>query len=264
MPLSGFKTLKVPAAAGRGNTGSGNTGRSQQIYSIRASTHGTSEFCLLTRDRESSDRAVFGPTFSGLLNVCESYGDSHGNLAPQVIPASPAPSIPPGLKQRFHPFGSKTPTLTCVAESETDGAALGPSSATFRPLGKRLVGETEQGEEDEEGRKKKKKKKKDKRIKTEQEEGSLDVVAVKVEPIAETLIEEMSLELPLQEGDVLEEKRKKKKKKKNREREEVEQGVSVKMEEEMVKCEPLGILCDDVVEGCVKKKKKKKNKTDDD
>uniref|UniRef100_A0A3Q3VUQ0 CD3e molecule, epsilon associated protein n=1 Tax=Mola mola TaxID=94237 RepID=A0A3Q3VUQ0_MOLML len=209
-------------------------------------------------------QAVFGPTFSGLLNVCESYGDSHGNLAPQVIPASPAPSIPPGLKQRFHPFGSKTPTLTCVAESETDGAALGPSSATFRPLGKRLVGETEQGEEDEEGRKKKKKKKKDKRIKTEQEEGSLDVVAVKVEPIAETLIEEMSLELPLQEGDVLEEKRKKKKKKKNREREEVEQGVSVKMEEEMVKCEPLGILCDDVVEGCVKKKKKKKNKTDDD
>lgn len=257
MPLSGFKTLEVPAAAGRGNTG-----RSQLIYTIRASTHGTSEFNLLTRDRESSGRAVFGPTFSGLLNVCESCGDSQGNLAPQVIPASPAPSIPPGLKQRFQPFGSKTPTLTYMAESETDGAALGPSSATFRPLGKRLIGETEQGEEDEEGRKKKKKKKKE-RIK--QEEGSLDVVAVKVEPIAETLVEEMSLEFPLQEGDNLEEKRKKKKKKKNREREEVEQSVSVKMEEEMVKCEPPGILCEDVVEGHVKKKKKKKkSKTDDD
>ena len=142
VPLSGLQTLKVPAAADGGRTGS-----SQQIYSILASTHGTSELCLLTADKKSSDAVVFGPSFSGLLNVCESYGDSSTNQAPQVIPAAPAPSIPPGLKQRYHPFGSKTPTLTYVAENETDGAAFGPSSTTLRPLVmKRFAEETWQND----------------------------------------------------------------------------------------------------------------------
>lgn len=264
MPLSGFQTLKVPAAAGGAKTGSG-----QQIYSILGSAHGTSELCLLTSDKESSNSVVFGPTFSGLLNVCESYGDSSANQTPQVIPATPAPSIPSGLKQRFHPFGSKTPMLTCVAESETDGAALGPSSTTLCPLVvKRFIEETwQEEEEEEEGRKKKKKKKKEKRIKTERVEESLEMVRVKVEPVAE-IQDEVMTELPFQEGTFLEEKRKKKKKKKDREREEVEQGVEpsarVKVEEVMVKSEPIDSLYD-VVEGCgKKKKKKKKSKTDDD
>lgn len=262
MPLSGLQTLKVPAAAGGVKTGSG-----QQIYSVLASTHVTSELCLLTSDKESSSGVVFGPTFSGLLNVCESYGDSSANQAPQVIPADPAPSIPPGLKQRFHPFGSKTPTLTCVAETQTDGAAFGPSSATPRSLpGKRLIGETKQEDEDEEeeeGRKKKKKKKKEKRIKTEQEEESTVEVRVKEEPVTETQDQAM-----VEEGGVLEEKRKKKKKKKDREREEVEEGVEncVKVEEVTVKCEPTDTLHGDVAEDSAKKKKKKKkkSKTDDD
>lgn len=260
MPLSGFQTLKVPAAAGGAKTGSG-----QQIYSILGSAHGTSELCLLTGDKESSNSVVFGPTFSGLVNVCESYGDSSANQTPQVIPATPAPSIPSGLKQRFHPFGSKTPTLTCVAESETDGAALGPSSTTLRPLVvKRFIEETWQ---EEEGRKKKKKKK-EKRIKTERVEESLEMVRVKVEPVAE-IQDEVMTELPFQDGTFLEEKRKKKKKKKDREREEVEQGMEpsarVKVEEVTVKSEPIDSLYDDVVEGCgKKKKKKKKSKTDDD
>lgn len=255
--------MKVPAAVSGAKTGS-----SQQIYSLLASTHGTSELCLLTSGKQSSDDVVLGPSFSGLLNVCESFGDSSANQAPQVIPAAPAPSIPPGLKQRFLPFGSKTPTLTCVAESETDGAACGPSSTTLRPMVvKRFVEETWQGEE-EDGRTKKKKKKKEKRIKTEREEQSLEVVGVKVEPVAETQDEVMK-ELPFQEGGALEEKRKKKKKKKDREREEVEEGlepnVSIKVEEVTVKCEPLDTLHSDVVEGSgKKKKKKKKSKTDDD
>lgn len=264
VPLSGLQTLKVPAAAGGAKTGSG-----QQIYSILASTHGTSDLCLLTSDKQSSDGVVFGPTFSGLLNVCESYGDSSANQAPQVIPAAPAPSIPPGLKQRYHPFGSKTPTLTYVAESEVDGAAFGPSSTTLRPLVvKRFTEETwQEDEEEEEGRKKKKKKKKEKRIKTEREDESLEVVRVKVEPVAE-IQDEVMMELPFQEGDVLE-KRKKKKKKKDREREEVEEGlepsVRVKEEEVIVKCEPIDTLYGDAAEGSgKKKKKKKKSKTDDD
>ncbi|KAF1393576.1 hypothetical protein PFLUV_G00017480 [Perca fluviatilis] len=276
LPLSGLQTVKVPTAAGGANTGGG-----QQIYSILASAHGTSDLRLLTSDKQSSDAVVFGPMFSGLLNVCESYGDSRANRAPQVIPAAPAPSIPPGLRQRFHPFGSKTPTLTCVAESEADGAAFGPSSATLRPLVvKRFVEETwqeDEEEEEEEGRKKKKKKKKEKRIKAEcgEEAEAEGVVRVKEEPVAEPEVQdEVMMELPFQEGDVLEERRKKKKKKKDkeredREREEVEEGlepsVRVKEENVTVKCEPIDILYGDVVEGSgKKKKKKKKSKTDDD
>ncbi|XP_056297697.1 CD3e molecule, epsilon associated protein [Pseudoliparis swirei] len=253
VPLSGIQTLKVPTAPGGAKTGSG-----QQVYSVLASPHGTSELHLLTSDEPLSSSVVFGPAFSGLINVCENYGDSGANQAPQVIPATLPPSLPTGLKQRFHPFGSKTPTLTCVAESEVDGAALGPSSATLRPLVvKRFVEETWQ---EEEGRKGKKKKKKEKRIKTE----VLDVAEVKVEPVSEVQ-EEATMGLPFQQGDASEETRKKKKKRKDREREEVEEGVepSVKEEEVTVKCEPIDDSYGDVVKGR-KKKKKKKSKTGDD
>lgn len=260
VPLSGLQTVKIPAPADGAKSGG-----SQQIYSILASAHGTSELRLLTSNKKASDGVVFGPAFSGLLNICETYGDSSTNQAPQVIPAAPAPSIPPGLKQRFHPFGSKTPTLTCVAESEADGAAFGPSSTTLRPLVvKRFIEEADK--EDEEERKKKKKKKKEKRIKTEREEE--DVVRVKEEPAAE-IQDEVTMEPDSQEGDVSEEKRKKKKKKKDREREEVQEGgeseVKVKQEEVSVKCEPMDTSYDDVADGSgKKKKKKKKSKTDDD
>lgn len=257
VPLSGFKTLKVPSAAVGAKTGS-----SQQIYSILGSTNGATELCLLTSDKESSSKVVFGPTFSGLLNVCESYGDSNANQAPLVVPATPAPSIPPGLKQRFHPFGSKTPTLTCVAESEADGSALGPSSTTLRPLVVKRLKEEACQEEEEEGGKKKKKKKKEKRVKTEPLEAALEPVRVKVEPVAE-VGDDIMAELELRE-----EKRKKKKKKKDREREEEEQGLepsATVKQEVIVKSEPIDNLYGDVVEGCgKKKKKKKKSKTDDD
>uniref|UniRef100_A0A3B4H7S6 CD3e molecule associated protein n=1 Tax=Pundamilia nyererei TaxID=303518 RepID=A0A3B4H7S6_9CICH len=225
VPLSGLQTLKVPTA-------------------------------------KPSNGMVVGPAFSGLLNVCETYGDSSNNQAPQVIPAAPAPSIPPGLKQRFQPFGSKTPTLTCVAENELDGVAFGPSSTTLRPLVvKRFIeeaGQEEEDEEEEEEGRKKKKKKKEKRIKKERLE---EVVNVKEEPVDE-FREEVMMELPFQEGDYSVEKRKKKKKKKDREREEVEEGlepsVKVKVEEVPVKCEPMDTFFGEEVEVSGKKKKKKK------
>lgn len=228
MPLSGFKTLKVPSAAAGAKTGS-----RQHIYSILGSTHGTADLCLLTSDKESSSQVVFGPKFSGLLNVCESYGDTSANQAPLVIPAAPAPSIPPGLKQRFYPFGSETPTLNS-------------------------------GEE--EGSRKKKKRKKEKRIKVEQGEDAMD--GVKVEPVE--VQDGAEAEQQLQEGGPVEEKRKKKKKKRDREQqqEEAEQGSEPSMTAEpevAVKLEPMDSLDGDVVEGCgKKKKKKKKSKTDDD
>lgn len=266
VPLTGLKTLKAPAAVSGAQTGS-----SQHIYSILASTHCSSELCLLTSDKQSSNGMVFGPTFSGLLNLCESYGDSSANQAPQVIAAALAPSIPPGLKQRFHPFGSKTPTLTCKAESEVGGATIKPSPASLHPLVmKRFSEETWQEEEEGEGeggRKKKKKKKKEKRTKTELiQEESLEAVRVKEEPVPE-IQNEVMMELPCQEGDILEEKQKKKKKK-DREREAVEEGVessvSVKVEQVTVKCEPVDEVYGDAVEGSGKKKKKKKKSRKDD
>lgn len=230
VPLSGLKTLKVPA-------GGAQTGGSQQIYSVMASTHGTSDFCLLTSNKHKSGNNVFGPAFSGLLNVCENFGGGGASQTPQVIPAVPAPSIPPGLKQRFHPFGSKAPTL---AESEVDGASFGPSSPTL----KRVV---EEDEDEEEGRKKKKKKKKDKEARKEQVEY---VQEIKSEPESDAQEEEMM------ETEVVEEKRKKKKKKKDRERdEEVEcvDGVTVKTE-------PTDTSYEGGAEGSGKKKKKKKDR----
>ncbi|KAM9853672.1 DNA-directed RNA polymerase I subunit RPA34 [Aulostomus maculatus] len=251
MNLSGLQTLKVPLLAGGANTESG-----QQIYSVLASTHGTSELRLLTSHKQTSDSSVFGPAFSGLLNVFESFGDSGANQAPQVIPAAPAPTIPPGLKQRFHPFGSKTPNLTCVAGREAGGAAFRASSKTLHPLEvKHLIDEARQQEEG--GRKKRKKK--GKRIKTEDE-----VVNVKEEPAAETQSGE-SMALPCQKGDFSEEKRRKKKRKKKDREEGEEPEATVKQEEETVKCEPVDALYGDEVDGSrKKKKKKKKSKTDDD
>lgn len=242
VPLSGLHTLRVPSAAEAGTS---------HIYSVLASSHCSPELRLLTSGGRASGGA-FGPSFSGLLNVCESYGDSSTNQGPQVIPAAPAPSIPPGLKQRFHPFGSKTPTLTYVAENEADGAAFGPSSTTLRPLVvKRFLEEVvhEAEEDDEDGRRRKKKKKKEKRVKTEIIEEILKVKQELVDVFEEA-------EHPL-------EKSKKKKKKDG----EVEEGQKprVKVEQVSVKCEPLDSGYGDVAEfQQKKKKKKKKHKTDED
>lgn len=223
MPLSGFQTLKVPSAAAGAKTKSG-----QRIYNVLGSTHGTADLCLLTSDKESSSKVVFAPKFSGLLNVSENFGDSCSNQAPLVIPATPAPPIPPGLKQRFYPFGSKTPTLNSVTE---------------------------------EGSRKKKKKKK--RMKVEQD----DVMSVvKVEPVEDAAVaEQQPQEGGVVEEK---RKKKKKKRDREQQEEEEEQGLepSVTELEVTVKLEPMDSQHDDVVEGCgkKKKKKKKKSKTDDD
>ncbi|XP_019717121.1 DNA-directed RNA polymerase I subunit RPA34 isoform X1 [Hippocampus comes] len=124
--LSGFQTLKLPSASAAGE------GHGQQVYNILASNHGTADLRLLTA---ASSSPVVGPAFSGLLSVCESYGGARA--PPCVVHAPPAPAIPPGLKQRFQPFGSKTPTTAQETQDED--------------------------------RKRKKKKKKDKHIKKEEE-----------------------------------------------------------------------------------------------
>lgn len=228
VPLSGLQTLKVHAPEGG----------DQRNYNVSASTHGTSELYLLTSDKNSSESLVFGPTFSGLLTVCESYGDKSGNQPLQVIPAAPAPSIPPGLTHRFPILNLTTSTQTCAAKNEPE------------ELAKHFIEET--GEEEEEGRKKKKKRKKEKKIKLEQEE---ETDTLRVSENVSEIQDEVKTEPPFQEGSVLEEKkRKKKKKKKDNEQKETEQVV----EEVMVKCEPEDSWNHDAVEGSNKKKKKKR------
>ncbi|XP_004075291.1 DNA-directed RNA polymerase I subunit RPA34 [Oryzias latipes] len=208
VPLSGLRTVKVPGSEG--------PERDHQIYSVLASRRSASELRLLTCDPQ--DQLVLAPPFSGQLNVCESYGDSSTNQNPQVIPASPAPSVPPGLKQRFLPFGSRTPTLTEVGEEEVEG--------TMRPL---VAAEGGGSGDEEEGRKRRKKK----RIKTEEE------VEVKQEPVDEP-------------------PKKRKKKKKKREMEEgLAAGVEVKAEPLSVKLEPPDAWCDGAPASGKKKKKKK-------
>lgn len=226
VPLSGPQTLRV------------HEGGDQKNYNVRASAHGTSELYLLTSDKNSSESLVFGPTFSGLLTVCESYEERSGKQPLQVIPAAPAPSIPPGLSHRFPLLNQTTTTQTCAAEKEPD------------ELAKRFIEET--GEE--EGRKKKKKQKKEKKIKLEQEE---ETDTLRVNENVSEIQDEMKTEPPFQEGSVLEEKKRKKKKKKRDNEQETEQVV------EEVKCEPVDSWSNDAVEGS-KKKKKKKRKIDED
>lgn len=175
--------------------------------------------------------------------MCESYEDKSANQPLQVIPAPPAPSIPPSLAHRFHLLSKATSTQTGVTKTETDG------------LSKRHIEETE---EEDEGRKKKKKRKKEKKIKLEQEEET-DVLKAN-ENVAEVQ-DQVKTEPPFQECSVSEERKKRKKKKKDNGQEEVEQVV----EDLMVKCEPVDSWNNDVVEGPVKKKKnKKKSKTEGD
>ncbi|XP_054649127.1 CD3e molecule, epsilon associated protein [Dunckerocampus dactyliophorus] len=194
--LSGLQTLKLPSAVDGGES------MGQQIYNILGSTHGTSELRLLTDDTTSSRSTVMGPAFAGLLSVSESYGGTR--QPPQIIPATPVPAIPPGLKQRFHPFGSKTPTQG--GESEADGTPL----LEFTQVS------------EEEGRKRKKRKmKKEKHVNTEQED---EEVTVKQEGKADSLFLEAGLP---------EEKRRKKRKKVRDKEEESPPTAVVMVKQEM-------------------------------
>lgn len=209
MPLSGFKTLKVPPAAARANTESDH-----RVYSVLGSTHGTADLCLLTSDKASSSKVSLGPKFSGLLNVCESFGDPSANQAPLVIPAAPAPSIPPGLKQRFYPFGSKTPTLSRKKKKKKKEKRIKVEHEDVMQRVKvETVGDLDgavaeqqplEGGAVEEKRKKKKKKRDREQLQQQQEEEveAEPEVAVKLEP------------MDSQYGDVVEGCGKKKKKKK--------------------------------------------------
>jgi len=236
IPLSGLHTLQATAASEEEGSG--------QIYSVLAGQSGTDGLRLLTRHGDQPDKPECGPVFSGLLNVCESYGDVSANLVPQAIPAAPAPTIPLGLRQRFQPFGSKTPTLSAAAqEAIARQRDSKPAPPVARP------------ERDEE----RKRRKRERSMLTEEEEVKEEV---KEEPVDEAL----------EETAATEERRKKKKKKKDKDRREGEGPIIDDLgelcrsarEEVEVKPEPLDCSYGDVEDSGKKKKKKKKSKHDHD
>uniref|UniRef100_A0A3P9A072 Uncharacterized protein n=1 Tax=Esox lucius TaxID=8010 RepID=A0A3P9A072_ESOLU len=243
MPLSRLQTVRAPAQQVQG--GSEPVG---QICTVLGGPLGAVDLRLLTSHCQTPNTMVCAPAFSGLLNIGESFGDCSTNQAPMAIPATPAPTIPPGLRQRFQPFGSKTPTLSGSVE-DTARAPETPLTVMQEP-----------GEE----RKSKKKKKRDKRLKIEELER---VVGVKEERLAMILSPEEPCTAPGQEADLSEERRKRKKKKRDKDRGEAEEGGDclfneIKEETIEVKVEPIDFAYGDVGDSG-KKKKKKKNKCDD-
>ncbi|KAL6471230.1 hypothetical protein MHYP_G00198800 [Metynnis hypsauchen] len=212
-----------------------------QIYSVLASSSTSpTDLHLLTSSSTNQDVSLSATPFTGVLSISESYGDCSGNQGPIAIPAAPAPSIPPGLRQRFRPFGSSTPAHT----------AENTASTSLSPLKRANLDSVE----DEEQRKKKKKKKKEKRSK----EQNTEEIQIKQEEISYDFGELQTPE-PMEEDGSME-RRKKKKVKKEKERGDRQYEVAFDGSI-MAKEEPLDTSYGDV--NIPVKKKKKKKKTQD-
>uniref|UniRef100_H3B1A2 RNA polymerase I subunit G n=1 Tax=Latimeria chalumnae TaxID=7897 RepID=H3B1A2_LATCH len=161
----------------------------------------------------NSERLVCAPPFHGIINIGESFGESGTHRPLKPIPASPAPTIPAGLKQRFQPFGATLPASTGPSPGKNRQHAVGGVSPVPPRRIREEVTETDFGT-----KKKKKKKKKSKRWEEEYSVTREEMV-VEQKPIKE------ETETP-----------KKKKKKKSKELE--EQKVTVKQEPVEEESEP--------------------------
>lgn len=213
-----------------------STDASPQIYSVLSSCSGPTDLHLLTSsDKQNACPSVSG--FAGILNISESYGDCSANQSPMPIPAAPAPTFPPGLKQRFQPFGSSTPAR--MFQSTT--------STSLLPLQK---AELESEETEVQSKKKKQKKKKEKHSRQE------PMAHIKKEEIYYECCELQVLE-PVEEDGTAERKKKKKIKKEKESQNEFAIDDSL-----ITKEEPMDTSYGDR-ESPVKKKKKKKKKEQD-
>ncbi|XP_077064345.1 DNA-directed RNA polymerase I subunit RPA34 [Siphateles boraxobius] len=221
-----FKDLKLPIS---GLKRVQSCGTAPQIYSVLSGRTAPSDLHLLVTKGKKQKTSLCSSGFSGVLKISESYGNCSENQDPIPIPATPAPRIPAGLKQRFQPFGS-----SIAAHMKDAITVVSPSTP------KRTRQDPNEGEE------RKKKKKKDKRqedsetlfIKQEQTQMDCDQLE------SSELMEEESME---------ERRRKKKKIKKEKER------PSEDMVDESLisKTEPLDPYDYNDIPGKTKKKKKK-------
>ncbi|TSN57716.1 DNA-directed RNA polymerase I subunit RPA34 [Bagarius yarrelli] len=219
-----------------------STDASPHIYSVLSSRSGPTDLYHLTSSGKAQSSSLCASGFAGILNISECFGDCNENQSPIVVPAAPVPSIPPGLKQRFQPFGSSTPAHTFQSTTSTSPLPL-----------KKVKLESEESED--QSKKKKKKKKKDKHCREELTE----VAHIKQE---ETSQECGELQVPeLVEEEDTTERRKRKKIKKEKERKNTQDEIAVD-ESLIVKQEPIDTSFGDI-ESSVKKKKKKKKKVQD-
>ncbi|KAK3531827.1 hypothetical protein QTP70_029720 [Hemibagrus guttatus] len=215
-----------------------STDASPHIFSVLSSRSGPTDLHLLTSSGKKQSASPCASGFAGILSISESYGDCSGNQSPIPIPAAPAPSFPPGLKQRFQPFGSSTAPQ--MFQSTTSASPLQP---------RKLKLETEDQS------KKKKKKKKEKRSRKE----TTEVAHIKQEEISQECSEQQVPELVEEDGTT--ERKKRKKIKKEKERKDTQDEVATD-EHLIVKQEPMDASFGEI-ESFVKKKKKKKKKAQD-
>ncbi|KAG7321830.1 hypothetical protein KOW79_014688 [Hemibagrus wyckioides] len=215
-----------------------STDASPHIYSVLSSRSGPTDLHLLTSSGKKQSASPTASGFAGILSISESYGDCSGNQSPIPIPAAPAPSFPPGLKQRFQPFGSSA--AAHMFQSTTSTSPLPPKKIKL------------ESEETEHQSKKKKKKKKEKCGREE----TTEVAHIKQEEISQECSEPQVPELVEEDGTT--ERKKRKKIKKEKERMDTQDEVATD-EHLIVKQEAMDTSFGEI-ESSVKKKKKKKKK----
>ncbi|XP_077467693.1 uncharacterized protein LOC144083589 [Stigmatopora argus] len=233
--LSGFQTLKLPSAAHGSSHG-------VQLYNIVSSDRGPADLRLLTA---GSSPAEIGPAFSGLLSICESYGGDRPS--PHVIHADTAPDIIPGLKQRFQPFGSKTPTSACEDKKKKK-----KKKKKNRDMPIKIEDVPVKDEVEETGQEQRPKKRKKKDRDNDDEKEKVLMVEVKIEPEEDALLQED------------EPAKKKKKKKKDRDNDDDDDDQKEKVLIVQVKSETEEDALQQEDEPAKKKKKKKKSKREQD
>ncbi|MGH0147183.1 UNVERIFIED_CONTAM: hypothetical protein FKN15_010287 [Acipenser sinensis] len=202
VPLIGYETIETGSAATR------------KIYNVFSSQKELVNTHLLVQGKGKGS-VLCGPLIQGYMNVGERFGDCNGTVGPKAIPASPAPQIPAGLKQRFTPFGSSTPPSVGRKRSKIFNECILSGSS---------------GEVTE---RKKKKKKKDRERREEEEEEERERTELEMEIKEPSEIKEEVFEPEFGE-QVDSGRKKKKKKKKDRERREEEErpGLEVEIKEE--------------------------------
>lgn len=162
LPLCGLETVSVPAGDG-----------TEQPYNVLGSSGRHPELRLL------APPATLAPPFSGLISICESHSDHSSDQTLHVVPATPPPSLPSGLKQRFQHL-------------QTGAVHTG-----------RVHGEVA------------KKRKREKKIKREPQEANERLVAMETQMVIKTEIKDEPLDTGFSEQ--LEVRKKKKKKSKRAE-----------------------------------------------
>ncbi|XP_067875095.1 CD3e molecule, epsilon associated protein [Heterodontus francisci] len=95
IPLVGFQTLKSKTCG-------------DKLYNVFGTSSGMGGISLVLPS-QMAGHAESCPAFAGCITIGESWEDTDGTNEPRSIPASPVPSIPPGLKLRFQPFGTAPP-----------------------------------------------------------------------------------------------------------------------------------------------------------